>query len=98
MSDNCIQKALALVEKAGRMDLVNVVALGPLRPARKASQGAASAVIACLLPCLLSKVAQVRKGGRTSGRAMGSGGGVVGGRRFTRIRGAVGKAQRVSST
>ncbi|KAJ1144860.1 hypothetical protein NDU88_011154 [Pleurodeles waltl] len=35
MSEACVWRALALLEKAGRMDLVREEALGPLRPARE---------------------------------------------------------------
>ncbi|KAJ1137220.1 hypothetical protein NDU88_003633 [Pleurodeles waltl] len=34
MPEECVRKALALLVKAGRMDLVRQEALGPLRPAR----------------------------------------------------------------
>ncbi|KAJ1159648.1 hypothetical protein NDU88_000153 [Pleurodeles waltl] len=44
-----MRRALALLEKAGCMDLVRQEALGPL-PARKASSGVAAAVLACSPP------------------------------------------------
>ncbi|KAJ1179049.1 hypothetical protein NDU88_004288 [Pleurodeles waltl] len=43
MDGDCVKKPLALLEKAGRMDLVN-------REARKAAQGVAAAVLACSPP------------------------------------------------
>ncbi|KAJ1217984.1 hypothetical protein NDU88_005571 [Pleurodeles waltl] len=66
MADDC-------VEEGRSMDLGKLEALGPLRLARKASQGVAAAVIVCSPLRTLSKVAQVRKGGRVPGLAMGRG-------------------------
>ncbi|KAJ1129381.1 hypothetical protein NDU88_007752 [Pleurodeles waltl] len=51
MEGGCVETALALLKKAGRMDLVNQEALAALRPARKAAQGIAAAVLACSPPC-----------------------------------------------
>ncbi|KAJ1103934.1 hypothetical protein NDU88_001351 [Pleurodeles waltl] len=42
------KKALALLEQAGRMDIVQPEALGQLRPARRASAGVAASVMARL--------------------------------------------------
>ncbi|KAJ1157798.1 hypothetical protein NDU88_010497 [Pleurodeles waltl] len=50
MEGDCVKKALALLEKARRMDLVNREALSALRPARKAAQWVAAAVLACSPP------------------------------------------------
>ncbi|KAJ1139115.1 hypothetical protein NDU88_005492 [Pleurodeles waltl] len=58
MSEECMRRALALLEKAGRMDLVRQEALGPLRPACRASAGVAAAVLACSLPRSGVKAAQ----------------------------------------
>ncbi|KAJ1132084.1 hypothetical protein NDU88_010414 [Pleurodeles waltl] len=77
MEGDCVRRALALLEKARRMDLVNVEALSTLRPASKASQGVA-AVLACSPPCSGQKTAQVRKTGWVPGRAVGRDGGAGG--------------------
>ncbi|KAJ1088245.1 hypothetical protein NDU88_001403 [Pleurodeles waltl] len=50
MEGEYVQAALSLLKKAGRMDLVRQEALPALRPARKAAQGVAAAVMACLPP------------------------------------------------
>ncbi|KAJ1200750.1 hypothetical protein NDU88_004571 [Pleurodeles waltl] len=62
MSDDYVQRALALLEKAGRMDLINVEALGTLRLAQKASNGVTAAVFTCLPLRSGPKVAQVMRG------------------------------------
>ncbi|KAJ1112644.1 hypothetical protein NDU88_000905 [Pleurodeles waltl] len=45
-----LQAAVALLEKAGRMDLLRQEAFPALRPARKAAHGIAAAVMACSPP------------------------------------------------
>ncbi|KAJ1141871.1 hypothetical protein NDU88_008199 [Pleurodeles waltl] len=64
MAEDKVRKALALLEQAGRMDLVRPEALGPLHPARRASAGVAAAVMACSPPRAAITVSQVRRGGR----------------------------------
>ncbi|KAJ1158219.1 hypothetical protein NDU88_010913 [Pleurodeles waltl] len=94
-----VRRVLALLEKAGRMDLVNLEALSALRPARQASQGVAAAVLACSPPRSEKKAEQVRKAGWVPGRAAGRGmGWVVCGavRGLRRIKGVSGKTHRVS--
>ncbi|KAJ1182338.1 hypothetical protein NDU88_007530 [Pleurodeles waltl] len=75
MSDEYVRRALALLAKAGCMDRVKQEALGPLRPARKASSGVAAAVLACLPPRSSQKPVQVRWGGRVLGRCIERGAG-----------------------
>ncbi|KAJ1088779.1 hypothetical protein NDU88_001934 [Pleurodeles waltl] len=48
MSDDKVRRALALLEQAGRMDLIKPEALAPERPACQASAGVA--VLACSPP------------------------------------------------
>ncbi|KAJ1129021.1 hypothetical protein NDU88_007392 [Pleurodeles waltl] len=67
MADDKVQKASALLKQARRMDVVWPEALGPLRPAHRISAGVAAAVMACLPPCAVRMVAQVRRGGRCKG-------------------------------
>ncbi|KAJ1137904.1 hypothetical protein NDU88_004300 [Pleurodeles waltl] len=50
MSEECVRRALALLEKAGRMNLVRHATLGLWRPARMASADVAAAVLACSPP------------------------------------------------
>ncbi|KAJ1124257.1 hypothetical protein NDU88_002718 [Pleurodeles waltl] len=65
-----LQAAVALLEKAGRMDLLRQEALPALCPARKAAHGVAAAVMACSPPRAGSRAGQVRKGGRGGGRLL----------------------------
>ncbi|KAJ1203098.1 hypothetical protein NDU88_006892 [Pleurodeles waltl] len=48
--DPGVEQALLLLRRAGRMDLVNQEALRALRPAWRAAQGVAGAVLACSPP------------------------------------------------
>ncbi|KAJ1154850.1 hypothetical protein NDU88_007593 [Pleurodeles waltl] len=57
--DAKVLEALALLQQAGRMDLVKEEALAPGRPARRASAGVAAAVTACSPPRRAGR-AQVR--------------------------------------
>ncbi|KAJ1211286.1 hypothetical protein NDU88_006647 [Pleurodeles waltl] len=50
MADDKVRAALALLQQAGRMDLVRTEALATGRPARRASAGVAAAVMACSPP------------------------------------------------
>ncbi|KAJ1098236.1 hypothetical protein NDU88_003352 [Pleurodeles waltl] len=68
MADEKVQKALALLEQAGRVDIVQPEALGLLRPVRRASAGVAAAVMACSPLCAARMVAQVRRGKGGPGR------------------------------
>ncbi|KAJ1099479.1 hypothetical protein NDU88_004580 [Pleurodeles waltl] len=68
MESEYIQAALSLLKKAGRMDLLRQVALPALRPARKATQGVAAAVMACSPQRAGARLGQVRRGGRGGGR------------------------------
>ncbi|KAJ1166609.1 hypothetical protein NDU88_007008 [Pleurodeles waltl] len=63
-----VKAALALLKKAGRMDLVREEALAPGHPARRASGGVAAAVAACSPPRAGAGV-QVRGFGRGAGGA-----------------------------
>ncbi|KAJ1092295.1 hypothetical protein NDU88_005406 [Pleurodeles waltl] len=45
MGSGFVEQALVLLRRAGRMDLVNQEALSALRPARRAAQGVAAAVL-----------------------------------------------------
>ncbi|KAJ1213750.1 hypothetical protein NDU88_001381 [Pleurodeles waltl] len=63
-----LQAAVALLEKAGRMDLLRQEALPALRPARKAAQGVTAAVMACSPPRSGGRTGQMRKGGQGGGR------------------------------
>ncbi|KAJ1106185.1 hypothetical protein NDU88_003588 [Pleurodeles waltl] len=47
MADDLVQRALQLLQEAGRMDLIRGEALKTLHPARKASDGASAATWAC---------------------------------------------------
>ncbi|KAJ1181972.1 hypothetical protein NDU88_007171 [Pleurodeles waltl] len=69
MEDEYVQAALSLLKKAGRVDLVRQEALPALRPARKAAQGVAAAVMACSPPRVCAKPEQVRRQGWGRGRA-----------------------------
>ncbi|KAJ1130072.1 hypothetical protein NDU88_008428 [Pleurodeles waltl] len=72
MADDCIWRALALLKKAGHMDLMNTEALVELRPARKVSQGVVAVVLACSpLRRARNAEVQVRSGGWVPGRAAG---------------------------
>ncbi|KAJ1154290.1 hypothetical protein NDU88_007043 [Pleurodeles waltl] len=73
MSDECVRRALPLLEKAGRMDVVQQEALGPLRLARKALASVVAVVLACSPPRAGGKAEQVRRGGRAGGRSQGRG-------------------------
>ncbi|KAJ1129022.1 hypothetical protein NDU88_007393 [Pleurodeles waltl] len=73
MSEECLQRPLALLKKAGRMDLVWQEALGPLRLARRASGGVAAAILACSPPLSGFKSVQVTGGGRARGHPRGNG-------------------------
>ncbi|KAJ1092335.1 hypothetical protein NDU88_005446 [Pleurodeles waltl] len=69
MEGDCVETALALLRKAGRMDLVNQEALTALHPARKAAQGVVAVVLTCSPPRSSIRAAQVRRPGRAMGRA-----------------------------
>ncbi|KAJ1082308.1 hypothetical protein NDU88_002476 [Pleurodeles waltl] len=58
MADEKVRKALALLEQAGRMDIVRPEALGPLCPVHRASAGVVAAVMACSPPRAARTVAQ----------------------------------------
>ncbi|KAJ1164323.1 hypothetical protein NDU88_004763 [Pleurodeles waltl] len=70
MEGDCVKKALALLEKAGHMDLVNLEALSALRPARKVAQGVTGSVLAlgwastARTGRVVPMAACIRKGGR----------------------------------
>ncbi|KAJ1164380.1 hypothetical protein NDU88_004820 [Pleurodeles waltl] len=58
----CLRAAVALLEKAGRMDLLRREALPALRPAQKAAHGVAAAVMACSPPRSGAKLSQEENG------------------------------------
>ncbi|KAJ1166511.1 hypothetical protein NDU88_006911 [Pleurodeles waltl] len=64
MAEEKVRQALALLEQAGRMDLVRPEALGPLRLAHRALAGVVAAVMACSPPRAGKTASQVRRGGR----------------------------------
>ncbi|KAJ1128301.1 hypothetical protein NDU88_006680 [Pleurodeles waltl] len=64
MESKYVQAALSLLKKAGRMDLVRQEALPALRPARKAAQGVAAAVMACSPPRAGARLGQGELRGR----------------------------------
>ncbi|KAJ1087303.1 hypothetical protein NDU88_000483 [Pleurodeles waltl] len=66
MAEENVCKALALLEPAGRLDLLRPEALAPEHPERQASAGVA-AVLACSPPRATSSAMQVRKGARAAG-------------------------------
>ncbi|KAJ1107075.1 hypothetical protein NDU88_004472 [Pleurodeles waltl] len=66
--DPGVEQALLLLGRAGRMDLVNQEALRALRPARRAAQGVAAAVLACSPPTSPTREGQVGGRGRMIGR------------------------------
>ncbi|KAJ1208490.1 hypothetical protein NDU88_003875 [Pleurodeles waltl] len=63
MSEDKVRRALALLEQAGRTDLLKPEAL----VACPASAGVAAAVMACSPPCAETSVCQVRREGRAAG-------------------------------
>ncbi|KAJ1188757.1 hypothetical protein NDU88_005514 [Pleurodeles waltl] len=67
MAEENVRKALALLEQAGRLDLVRLEALAPERPACQASAGLAAAVLACSPLRATSSGVQLRKGARVVG-------------------------------
>ncbi|KAJ1155834.1 hypothetical protein NDU88_008559 [Pleurodeles waltl] len=62
-----LQEAVALLKKAGRMDLLRQEALPALYPARKASHGVAAAVMACSPPRTWGRAGQTSRA-RTEAR------------------------------
>ncbi|KAJ1157438.1 hypothetical protein NDU88_010150 [Pleurodeles waltl] len=69
MEGEFVKAALSLLQKTGCMDLVRQEALPALRPARKAAQGVAAAVMACSPLRAEARPGQVRKQGRGGGRS-----------------------------
>ncbi|KAJ1172367.1 hypothetical protein NDU88_004214 [Pleurodeles waltl] len=67
MAEEKVRQALALLEQAGRMDLVQPEAFGPGQPVRRASTGVAAAVLACSPPRTAQPMSLVRMGGRAAG-------------------------------
>ncbi|KAJ1129014.1 hypothetical protein NDU88_007385 [Pleurodeles waltl] len=65
-SRSVVRKALALLQQAGRLNLLRPEALAPERPARQASAGVATAVLACSPLRAVSSGMQVRKGARAA--------------------------------
>ncbi|KAJ1079727.1 hypothetical protein NDU88_000036 [Pleurodeles waltl] len=97
MADENVWKALALLEQAGRLDMLWPEALAPECMARWASAGVAAAVLACSPPRFVLLGSQVRRGrglreGRggevRQGRVPGRPGG---GRLGQRLRGSPGR-------
>ncbi|KAJ1126882.1 hypothetical protein NDU88_005288 [Pleurodeles waltl] len=64
MEGEYVEAVLSLLKKAGCMDLVRQEALAALRPARKAAQRVAAAVMACSPPRSSTRAEQVRRPGR----------------------------------
>ncbi|KAJ1213950.1 hypothetical protein NDU88_001579 [Pleurodeles waltl] len=62
MSEDLIQQALALLEEAGRLDLLTQGARPHARPARRASAGVVAAVAACSPPRRDKRLSCVRQG------------------------------------
>ncbi|KAJ1125996.1 hypothetical protein NDU88_004409 [Pleurodeles waltl] len=73
MESGLLQEALALLRRAGRMDLLNQDGLNALRLARRAAQGVAAAVLACSPPLSPGYVRKVSSPGWAAGRAAGRG-------------------------
>ncbi|KAJ1151045.1 hypothetical protein NDU88_003832 [Pleurodeles waltl] len=71
MEGDYVEAALSLLRRAGRMDLVKREALAALRPARKAAQMVAAAVLACSRTRSSARAEQVRRPGRAVGRSRG---------------------------
>ncbi|KAJ1155055.1 hypothetical protein NDU88_007791 [Pleurodeles waltl] len=68
--DPKVQEALALLQQAGRLDLLKDEALAPGHPVRRASSGVAAAVAACSPPhAVLDE--QVRREGKRAARGVG---------------------------
>ncbi|KAJ1182070.1 hypothetical protein NDU88_007265 [Pleurodeles waltl] len=66
-----LQAVVALLEKAGRMDLLRQEALPALCPARKAAHGVAAAVMACSPPRSGGRASQRRLAADTPGKRCG---------------------------
>ncbi|KAJ1145498.1 hypothetical protein NDU88_011784 [Pleurodeles waltl] len=68
--DPKVQETLALLQQAGRLDLLKEEVLAPCRPARRASAGVGVVVAACSPP-LAAREGQVRGEGRKVARGAG---------------------------
>ncbi|KAJ1104843.1 hypothetical protein NDU88_002252 [Pleurodeles waltl] len=96
MEGEYVKAALSLLKKAGCMDLVRQEALPALRPARKAVQGVAAAVMACSPPRAGARPGRASRAGRARRARGGSttlarrAGGATGGwpKLITRVDGA----------
>ncbi|KAJ1176411.1 hypothetical protein NDU88_001692 [Pleurodeles waltl] len=77
MEAGLVEEALALLRRAGRMDLVNPEGRHALRPARMAAQGVAAAILACSPPRSAGGRNKVRSLGRAAGRGRGRAAGTV---------------------
>ncbi|KAJ1142542.1 hypothetical protein NDU88_008856 [Pleurodeles waltl] len=77
MAEECMRRVLALLMKAGCMDLGKQEARGPLRPARKTLSGVGAMGLACSLLRSGSKPVQVRGGRQAMGKSVGGGRGLL---------------------